>query len=69
MQGLPSENICPMEAAKVNPEEGQTGERLHAVANCIGYDKFIDMVMTDDILDCKEEILAANLHTVGGATW
>lgn len=49
-------------------EQGQTGERLHDTANRIGYDKFIDMVMSDDILDRKEEILAANLHTVGGAT-
>lgn len=49
-------------------EQGITGERLAQTAERIGYDKFGEMILSDDILDRKQEILEANLHEVGGAT-
>lgn len=49
-------------------EQGQTGERLSQTIERIGFEKVQEEVLSDAILDRKQEILDANLHMVGGAT-
>ena len=45
-----------------------TGERLSDTIERIGFKKFEEMILSDDILDRKSEILGAQMHLVGGAT-
>ncbi len=49
-------------------EKGRTGERMGAMAERIGAEAFIEMILSDEILTRKQEILDAPLHLVGGAT-
>ena len=49
-------------------EQGITGERLSDTIERIGFKKFEEMILSDDILDRKSEILGAQMHLVGGAT-
>lgn len=49
-------------------EQGQTGERLSQTIDRIGFESFEKELLSNDVLDRKEEILDANLHLVGGAT-
>lgn len=49
-------------------EKGQTGERLAQTIKRIGFDSFEKELLSNDILERKQEILAAKLHLVGGAT-
>lgn len=49
-------------------EQGKTGERLSQTIERLGFENVEAQLLSDDILARKEEILAANLHTKGGAT-
>lgn len=49
-------------------EQGKTGERLSQTIDRLGFEQVEAQLLSDEILSRKEEILAANLHTVGGAT-
>ena len=49
-------------------EQGKTGERLNQTIDRLGFENVEAQLLSDDILSRKEEILAANLHTKGGAT-
>lgn len=49
-------------------EQGQTGERLSQTIERIGFEAFEKELLSDDVLDRKDEILDASLHLVGGAT-
>lgn len=49
-------------------EQGITGERFGRTLDRIGVDKFIEQLLSDDVLERKQEILDAKLHLVGGAT-
>ena len=49
-------------------EQGITGERFGRTLDRIGADKFIEQLLSDDVLERKQEILDAKLHLVGGAT-
>ena len=49
-------------------EQGQTGERFGRSIDRIGVDNFIQQLLSDDVLERKQEILDAPLHLVGGAT-
>jgi dissimilatory sulfite reductase (desulfoviridin) alpha/beta subunit len=49
-------------------EQGKTGERFGDMIDRIGEANMEAQVLSYDILDRKEEILEADLHTVGGAT-
>lgn len=49
-------------------EQGKTGERLASMLDRIGEESFFAQILSDDILQRKEEILSADLHLVGGAT-
>ena len=49
-------------------EQGKTGERFAQTIDRLGFDNVEAQLLSDDILARKEEILAANLHTTGGAT-
>lgn len=49
-------------------EQGITGERFGRTLDRIGPDNFIAQLLSDDVLDRKQEILDAQLHLVGGAT-
>ena len=46
---------------------GNTGERFGITIDRIGADKFIEMLLSDEVLERKEEILEALLHLTGGA--
>lgn len=48
-------------------EQGNTGERFGITIDRIGVDKFIEMLLSDEVLERKEEILEALLHLTGGA--
>lgn len=48
-------------------EQGNTGERFGITIDRIGADKFIEMLLSDEVLERKEEILEALLHLTGGA--
>lgn len=49
-------------------EQGDTGERLADTLERIGFEEFEKQLYNDEILERKEEILAAKLHVKGGAT-
>ncbi|NLZ39448.1 MAG: 4Fe-4S binding protein [Firmicutes bacterium] len=49
-------------------EQGITGERLADTIERIGFARIEAQLLSDDILERKEEILSADLHSVGGAT-
>ncbi|MDD3337737.1 MAG: 4Fe-4S binding protein [Lachnospiraceae bacterium] len=46
-------------------EQGKTGERFADTIARIGFDKVEEQLISDDILDRKQEILDAPLHVVG----
>ncbi|MBU5437908.1 hypothetical protein KQI42_07805 [Tissierella sp. MSJ-40] len=49
-------------------EQGITGERLSETIERIGFEDVEAQLLSDEILDRKEEILNSELHLVGGAT-
>lgn len=49
-------------------EQGQTGERFADTISRIGFEEVEKQLLSREILNRKQEILDANLHTVGGAT-
>lgn len=49
-------------------EQGKTGERFGDMIDRIGVENMEAQVLGNEIFDRKEEILDADLHTVGGAT-
>lgn len=49
-------------------EQGQTGERFADTIARIGFEEVEKQLLSREILNRKQEILDANLHTVGGAT-
>ena len=49
-------------------EQGVTGERFGRTIDRVGADKFIEMLLGDDVLARRESILAEPKHTAGGAT-
>lgn len=49
-------------------EQGKTGERLSQTIDRIGFKKVEEILLSDEILERKQEILDANLHLTGGAT-
>ena len=49
-------------------EQGKTGERFGRTIDRIGVDNFIAQLLSDDVLERKQEILDAKLHLGGGAT-
>ncbi|CEO14764.1 nitrite and sulfite reductase subunit [[Clostridium] sordellii] len=49
-------------------EQGKTGERFGDMIDRIGAEDIEVQVLGNEILERKEEILEAQLHTVGGAT-
>lgn len=48
-------------------EQGITGERFGITVDRIGFDKFVDQLLKDDVLERKQAILDAKLHLTGGA--
>ena len=49
-------------------EQGKTGERFGDMIDRIGVENIEVQVLGNEVLERKEEILEAQLHTVGGAT-
>ncbi|PXV89189.1 dissimilatory sulfite reductase (desulfoviridin) alpha/beta subunit [Lachnotalea glycerini] len=49
-------------------EQGKTGERFADTIERIGFEVVEKQILSNDILDRKQEILDAPLHLVGGAT-
>ncbi len=49
-------------------ELGKTGERFGRTIERVGVDEFISQLLSDDVLERKQEILDAKLHLTGGAT-
>lgn len=49
-------------------EQGITGERLSQTIERIGFENIQNQLLSNDLLERKQEILDANLHLVGGAT-
>ena len=49
-------------------EQGKTGERLSQTIERIGFENIQDQLLSNDLLERKQEILDAKLHLVGGAT-
>ena len=49
-------------------EQGKTGERLAQTIDRLGFENVEAQLLSDDILAREDEILAAELHTKGGAT-
>ena len=49
-------------------EQGKTGERFADTIARIGFEEVERQLLSREILDRKQEILDANLHTSGGAT-
>ena len=49
-------------------EQGVTGERFGRTIDRVGVDKFIGMLLGDEVLARKEQILAEPKHTTGGAS-
>ena len=45
-----------------------TGERFGRTIDRVGVDKFIGMLLGDEVLARKEQILAEPKHTTGGAS-
>ncbi len=55
-------------AILVYREQGITGERFADTIERLGFDSINEQIISDDILQRKQEILDANLHVVSGAT-
>ena len=49
-------------------EQGQTGERVAQTVNRIGFKNIEAQLLSDEIMERKDEILNENFHTSGGAT-
>jgi dissimilatory sulfite reductase (desulfoviridin) alpha/beta subunit len=49
-------------------EQGNTGERLADTIERIGFENIEAQLLSDEILERKQEILDAKLHLTGGAT-
>lgn len=49
-------------------EQGITGERLADTIDRTGFENIEAQLLSDEILERKQEILDANLHLTGGAT-
>ncbi len=49
-------------------EQGKTGERFAKTIERLGFENVEKQLLGDELLQRKEEILAAQLHLVGGAT-
>lgn len=49
-------------------EQGQTGERFSDTIQRIGFENVEAQLLSNDLLERKQEILDAQLHLVGGAT-
>ena len=49
-------------------EQGKTGERLAQTIDRLGFENVEAQLLSDEILSRKDGILAAELHTKGGAT-
>ena len=49
-------------------EQGKTGERLSQTIERLGFENVEAQLLSNDILDRKEEILNAKVHLTGGAT-
>ena len=49
-------------------EQGKTGERFSDTIERLGFENVEAQLISDEILERKEEILSAKLHEVGGAT-
>ncbi len=49
-------------------EQGKTGERFSQTIERIGFEEVEKQLLSDEILERKDEIIAAKLHEVGGAT-
>ncbi len=49
-------------------EQGKTGERFTATIERLGFENVEAQLLSNDLLERKQEILDAQLHLVGGAT-
>lgn len=49
-------------------EQGKTGERFAATIERLGFENVEKQLLSDEILERKQEILDAKLHETGGAT-
>lgn len=49
-------------------EQGKTGERFAATIDRLGFENVEKQLLSDDLLERKQEILDAKLHETGGAT-
>ena len=49
-------------------EQGRTGERFAETVERLGFENVEAQLLSDDILERKQEILEAKLHETGGAT-
>ena len=49
-------------------EQGKTGERFAQTIERIGFENIEAQLLSNDLLDRKQEILNAQLHLEGGAT-
>ena len=49
-------------------EQGKTGERFGDMIDRLGFEHIESEILSNEILDRKDEILKADLHLVGGAT-
>lgn len=49
-------------------EQGITGERFADTINRLGFENVEKQLLGDEILERKDEIIGATMHTVGGAT-
>ncbi|MBU5593076.1 (4Fe-4S)-binding protein [Clostridium sp. MSJ-4] len=49
-------------------EQGKTGERLSQTIERIGFENVEAQLLSNELLDRKQEIIDSNLHLVGGAT-
>lgn len=49
-------------------EQGKTGERLASTVERLGFENVEKILLSNEILERKQEIIDAKLHIVGGAT-
>ncbi len=49
-------------------EQGKTGERFAATIERLGFENVQEQLLAPDLLERKQQILEADLHTAGGAT-
>ena len=49
-------------------EQGKTGERFADTVNRLGFENVQNQLMSDELLERKEDIIGAQLHMKGGAT-